>query len=218
VNVDLAFLFRFLSSIMVITSVAIIELRDLRRSAYAYMLQSAILSADFSLIAMMTSEWHMYLWTVSSLVTKVLLVPKVLIWATEKTGERIEVKPVLPLTVSFGFEGAIIISLFLVAPFVFPSAESRFPSSIPISLVLFMIGIFGMLSRKCALKQVLCLCHMENGVHLFLASLAYRSPMTVEIGILTDAIAAVVILLYMAIQLKRVVGTLDTFKLSLLRW
>jgi hydrogenase-4 component E len=59
---------------------------------------------------------------------------------------------------------------------------------------------------------------MENGVHLFLASLAYRSPITVEIGILTDAIAAVVILLYTAIQLKRVVGTLDTFKLSLLRW
>jgi len=215
---DLAFLFRFLSSIMVITSVAIIEIRDLRRSSYAYMVQSAILSADFSLIAMMTGEWHMYLWTMSSLITKVLLVPRAMIWAIERTGERSEIRPVLPLTASFGLEGAIIISLFLISPSVFPLAESRFPSSIPISLVLFMIGIFGMLSRRCALKQVLCLCHMENGVHLFLASLAYRSPITVEIGILTDAIAAIVILLYMAIRLKHVAGTLDTFKLSLLRW
>lgn len=215
---DLLMLLRFSSSLMVITSVAIIEMRNLRHSAYAYMVQSAILSLDFSLIGAITGEWHMYLWTLSSLVTKVMLVPAAVLWAVNKTNERDEMRPVLPLPLSFGFEGAIVMSLFLIAPSVFPAAESRFPSSIPISLVLFMIGLFGMLSRRCAIKQALCLCHMENGIHLFLASLAYKSPMTVEVGILTDAIAAVVILLYIAVQVKRVVGTLDTFKLSMLRW
>jgi hydrogenase-4 component E len=58
---------------------------------------------------------------------------------------------------------------------------------------------------------------MENGAHLTLAFMAFNAPETVEIGILTDAVFAVIIMSLIAVRLYSVAGTLDTDTLTSLK-
>jgi len=211
------------SSAIMVTSIFIIESRSLRKSTYAYAIQSALLSCTFALIAVITSERHMFIWCLTALVTKAVAVPLMILWAIKQVREEIEMSPLLPLIPSFAVECCIIALSFSTVSYFFPvvfpiELERYFKLLLSISVMLLFVGVYGMMSRRCALKQAICLCHMENGVHLLLASLAYQSPITVEIGILTDAIVAIAILLYLAVVIKQVLGTLDTLKLSILRW
>uniref|UniRef100_UPI000EC075E4 NADH-quinone oxidoreductase subunit K n=1 Tax=Escherichia coli TaxID=562 RepID=UPI000EC075E4 len=57
---------------------------------------------------------------------------------------------------------------------------------------------------------------MENGSHLVLALLAWRAPELVEIGIATDAIFAVIVMVLLA-KIWRTHGTLDVNNLTALK-
>jgi hydrogenase-4 component E len=58
---------------------------------------------------------------------------------------------------------------------------------------------------------------MENGSHLTLALLAFRAPELVEIGIATDAVFAVVVLVLLAGQIYGRLHTLDSAELNVLK-
>jgi len=68
-----------------------------------------------------------------------------------------------------------------------------------------------------AIKQILAYCLFENGIHLSLALMAYNSHELVELGILTDAIFAVIIMSVLAIRFYKAYDSLDTSKASNLR-
>ena len=67
------------------------------------------------------------------------------------------------------------------------------------------------------LKQVLGFCLMENGSHLTLALLAYNAPELVEIGIATDAVFGVIIMVILLVQINRSLHTLDVTELKSLK-
>ncbi len=58
---------------------------------------------------------------------------------------------------------------------------------------------------------------MENGSHLTLALLAYNAPELVEIGIATDAVFGVLIMVVLAVQIYRSLHTLDASTLTSLK-
>ena len=80
-----------------------------------------------------------------------------------------------------------------------------------------MMGIFGFILRKSAIKQILAFCMFENGIHLSLALMAYNSPEIVEIGVLTDAIFAVLIMSVLASRFYKYFGSLDVSKANTLK-
>ena len=57
----------------------------------------------------------------------------------------------------------------------------------------------------------------QTGSHLTLALLAYRAPELVEIGIATDAVFAVIILVLLAGQIYNQLHTLDSAELQTLK-
>ncbi|NAJ38954.1 hydrogenase 4 membrane subunit, partial [Escherichia coli] len=67
------------------------------------------------------------------------------------------------------------------------------------------------------LRQIFCYCLMENVFHLVLALLAWRAPELVEIGIATDAIFAVIVMVLLARKIWRTHGTLDVNYLTALK-
>jgi len=85
------------------------------------------------------------------------------------------------------------------------------------SIVVFMIGIFGFILRKTAIKQILAFCTFENGIHLTLALTAYNSPEIMEIGVLTDALFAVIIMAIFVLRFYKYFGSLDVSKASSLK-
>ena len=69
-----------------------------------------------------------------------------------------------------------------------------FKPALAISVAHFFLGLLSSLQQRNILKQVFGYCLMENGSHLTLAIMAYSAPELVEIGIATDAIFAVIIM------------------------
>ncbi|MGB9801583.1 MAG: NADH-quinone oxidoreductase subunit K, partial [Arcobacter sp.] len=76
---------------------------------------------------------------------------------------------------------------------------------------------FGFVLRNSAIKQILAYCTFENGIHLSLALMAYNSPEIVELGILTDALFAVIILAIFAQRFYKYFGSLDVSKATELK-
>jgi hydrogenase-4 component E len=98
------------------------------------------------------------------------------------------------------------------------ATQEPFRTNIAVSLTVFLIGLYGILTRRDAIKVAIGLCLMENGAHLSLVSLAPGVRETVLIGIVTDVVIAVWILLYLINEIRRQFGSTDSFKLSELRW
>ncbi len=213
---------RFITSLavcMIFTAFLIVEVRRLRYSAYAYIAQSSLLVTVFLSIAILIPEPHFYIWALSALITKVIIVPWLILTTISKVSVEYEESPILPLSASIIIDLVLIIVGFILAFYIpLPFVKMGFRICLGVSLALFLLGVYGMASKTCAIKQTICLCHMENGIHLLLATLGYTSPVTVEIGILTDAVLTIAIMLYLSYLIKKVSGSLNTFRLSSLRW
>ncbi len=208
-----------ISICMIFTAFLIVEARGLRASAYAYIAQSSLLVGVFLSIAYLGGEKHFYIWSATATITKVILVPYMVLWTIGRVEAEVEEPPLLPRPVSAILDFILVIIGFIVASRLpIPAGVTSLRVCLGVSMSLLLMGVWGMVGRRCALKQTICLCHMENGVHLLLATLAYKSPVTVEIGILTDAVLAIALMLYLSCKVKEMTGSLDVYRLSSMRW
>jgi hydrogenase-4 component E len=87
-----------------------------------------------------------------------------------------------------------------------------------VALTVFVLGLYAILSRRDAIKTVIGLCLLENAVHLSLVSLAPGLKETALIGIATEVVVTVYLLLYIIAGIREKLGTTDTFALSELHW
>jgi hydrogenase-4 component E len=94
---------------------------------------------------------------------------------------------------------------------------SEFKPALAVSIAHFFFGQLCILTQKNMLKQVLGFCLMENGSHLTLALMAYNAPELVEIGIATDAVFGVIIMVILLVQINRNLHTLDVTELKSLK-
>ena len=98
------------------------------------------------------------------------------------------------------------------------AAEGVFRTNLAISLTVFVLGLYAILSRRDAIKTVIGLCLLENAVHLSLVSLAPGLKETALIGIVTEVVVTVYLLLYVIRAVQQRFGTTDTYALSELQW
>jgi hydrogenase-4 component E len=73
------------------------------------------------------------------------------------------------------------------------------------------------LTRRDAVKTVIGLCLLENGVHLSLVSLVPDLPETALFGVATEMVITVFLLLYVIAGVYQQFGTTDTLQLRELR-
>ena len=157
-------------------------------------------------------------WAIVAFFTKVIFVPAILFWLVKKLDVVSEDEPV----------GGFFVSPVIAMGFSLALSMSIHPIFLKFSLIkeeimliaagtVFMMGIFGFMLRNSFVKQILAYCLFENGIHLSLALMAYNSHELVELGILTDAIFAVIIMSVLAIRFYKAYDSLDTSKASNLR-
>jgi hydrogenase-4 component E len=157
-------------------------------------------------------------WAIIAFFTKVIFVPVILLRLIKKLKVEHEDEPVLGFYVSpivaIAFSLAIAMALYPIY-----LKFSLIKEHIPLiaSITIFMIGIFGFVLRNSAIKQILAYCTFENGIHLSLALMAYNSPEIVELGILTDALFAVIITSIFATRFFKYFGSLDVSKATELK-
>ncbi len=211
-----------LSLSLIVTTLAVIEFRNLKYSAYAYLTQSIIMCILIFTFAQKNP--HLYSWVAVALVTKVIIIPHLLLKYIKKTTE-VEVKPLIGYLPSIVIACAIMVTFYKIThqnvSFIAPTTAAEqepFRTNLAVSLTIFALGLYCILARRDAIKTVHGLCILENGVHLSLVSLASGVKETAIIGIVTDVVIAVFMLLVVIYGVWEKIGTTDTFKLNNLKW
>lgn len=206
-----------LSGLLILTSLLVIEVKRPRWSALMYSLQSIVLVAILLVLARATGAGQLYLWAASAFVTKVVLVPWILYRALTRVGDPEKPRNAIGATLSFLLAAVALTVSFIVVSQIQLKAAEPFKPALAVSMAHFFFGELCILTQRNVFKQVLGFCLMENGSHLTLALLAYNAPELVEIGIATDAVFGVVIMVVLGYQIYKSLGTLDTSDLSTLK-
>lgn len=215
-------LVRTLALTLLLTSFFAVESRSLKRSIAAYVLQALVMVSVIALFA--TRHPGLWPWAATALVTKVGLVSWMLFRAARHGDDR-EVAPFVGALVSAVLIAAIALvgyrlvhtHVWLFAPT--PLAEQEpYRTNVAVALTLLFVGGYAVLTRRDAIKVVIGVCMIENGAHLSLVSLANEMRETVLIGIVTDVVLAVLLLLYLIHGIEQQLGSRDTARLRALRW
>ena len=125
-----------------------------------------------------TGFWDIYAAAVLTLVVKAEVIPRLLVRVTSGVEDefKMEANPYVSIRLS------VLISALLVAlsyglvrtgPRLSEAGRPR-QAYLPVSLSLFFIGLFAMVSRRMALNQVVGLLIIENGLFLFTTALTQR--------------------------------------------
>lgn len=211
-----------LSLIMIITSVAAVESHNLKRAATAYCVQALLICG--LILAFAVGNPALYIWAAVALIAKAIITPWLLLHYIKRTGEQ-----EVPAIIGFG-PSVLLVSAVLIASYTLThryvhflaptpeAAEGVFRTNLAVSMTVFALGLYAILSRRDAIKTVIGLCLLENGIHLSLVSLAPETPETALVGVATEVVVTVGMLLYVIAGIREQVGTTDTFELSELHW
>ncbi|CAG8999600.1 MAG: Hydrogenase-4 component E [Candidatus Celerinatantimonas neptuna] len=206
-----------LAALLIVTSMLVIAVRKPTLSALLYAVQSLVLVLTFIALGKLLGSHELYLWSMSAFVTKVVLVPSIMFFAFRKMSDPKADKGVISTPILILIAAIIVmVSFVAVSPVHLPMMDDLKPV-LAVSLGHFLIGILCIVSQRNILKQIFGYCLMENGAHLTLALLAHGAPELVEIGIATDSIFAVIIMVLLARQIYRKLNTLDVRQLTSLK-
>jgi len=206
-----------LAGLLILTSLLVVEVKQPRWSAIVYGLQSLILVSIFAVLAYAMKADELYLWAASAFVMKVVLVPWILYAALSRVGDTEKPRNALGLTLSFVLAALAIGISFIVVNQIQLQAAEPFKPALAVSMAHFFFGELCILTQRNLFKQVLGFCLMENGSHLTLALLALHAPELVEIGIATDALFGVIVMVVLGNQIYKSLHTLDTADLKTLK-
>ena len=199
------------------------ELRDLKLSVVAITIQSLFLAGILVTFANIADNPSLYWWSLTALITKVIIIPY-LLWLYIRQLPTAETRPWLGTVPSVAvmfilvviFYGFFHTNVEFLAPTMQAAVEPA-RSNLALALTICVLGLWVLLVRRDAAKVVIGLVLLENGVHLSLVTLAPTLPETTIIGIVTNVIITVWILLYLAGRIFRALGTTDTAILSELK-
>ncbi|MDZ7373433.1 MAG: NADH-quinone oxidoreductase subunit K [candidate division KSB1 bacterium] len=206
-----------------IVSIFTVELRNLRVTVFFYWMHSVLLFLTIGAYAYVMKNPSLYFWCATVFLFKMVIIPTLMATFLKRVPVY-EFRPVLGFAVSLVIISAVEIVFFnlfrhyayLLAPAGHYQQEPT-RSLLAGAFTVFTLGLYALLTRRDALKTVIGLALMENGVHLVLLALASQLPETTMIGILTDVVVVVGLLLYISTTIYEVFGFTDTARLSELR-
>jgi hydrogenase-4 component E len=181
----------------------------------------ALQGVALALLPLMLGEGHVGLRALllagGSFAVKGLLIP----WLLLRTLERVQVKrivePYVGFTLSlFGGVLAAIVSFWVASRVPLPTPP---PSRliVPAALLGVLTGLFVIVSRRKALTQVIGYLVLENGIQCFGLALVGEVPMLVELGVMLDAVVAVLVMGIAVFQINAEFDHMDVSRLRSLK-
>jgi hydrogenase-4 component E len=206
---------------LLIATFAVVVRRGFADWLSAYRYQSIVLSAAAASIAYFTGVWEIYIAAALTFLIKAIIIPKVLVRVTKKIKDELktEANPYVSLRLSVVISALLVgLSYALTQQMLPESTLDKVASAyLPVSMSLFLIGLFVMVNRRLALNQVVGLLIMENGLFLFTTALTHGVSILIEIGIFADILVGVVISSILLYRISQTFDTMDVGELEKLR-
>jgi len=213
----------YVSLLMIVTSLVAVEWRMLPESVHTYQVQSVLIALIFALYAWSLDNPALYFWSATALVSKGIVIP----WLLRRYVIRVHSKETPPLLGILPSQVLAITAALLAFAWAFKNhadmvllpdlAGEPYRMNSAVAAAVLTIGFYALLTRRDAFKIVIGLCLLENGVHMSLVSLAPSIPETALIGVVTDVVVSVLMLLYIVNGVYRSAGSLDTSNMAQLR-
>jgi hydrogenase-4 component E len=206
---------------LLIATFAVVVRRGFADWLSAYRYQSILLAVAAASIAYFTSAWEIYIAAALTLLIKAIIIPKVLLRVTKKIKDELktEANPYVSLRLSVVISALLVGLSYALTPQMLPESTLDKVAStyLPVSMSLFLIGLFVMVNRRLALNQVVGLLIMENGLFLFTTALTHGVSLLIEIGIFADILVGVVISSILLYRISQTFDTMDVGELEKLR-
>ena len=207
----------FLMAVLVVTTLMLVGTSRLSRSVYLLALQGAVIAFLPPLVEKAHATIAPWYFTVIVVGLKSLLIPVMLLLAIRKAGVRQEHTPMIGYAKSFLVAAILFIgSRVLAARLPFPSQPVS-ELIVPAAFFMFATGLFLIVSRVTAISQVLGYLLMENGIFVFGMAHSYSHSFLVEVAILLDVFAAVMVMGIAIYQINLAFDHIDTHRLTNLR-
>jgi hydrogenase-4 component E len=182
-----------------------------------YAIQSLALALLAATVAWFTDSPHIYVVALLTVVIKVLIIPRFLVYVMEHIKVAKEVQSLISTPASLLISGGLAILAYFVTAPIIAHGNAITRNCLAISLAVVLIGLFIMISRRRAIAQIMGLMIMENGLFLAAISMTYGMPLIVEIGVFFDILVGVLIMGVFAFRINRTFDTIDTGILRRLR-
>jgi hydrogenase-4 component E len=206
----------FISVGILLTAIAMNGLKRLESYVRAYFFNSWLLASLIAIVAFMVGETHLYIASVTTLLSKGVIIPLFLKKIVRRMKVTHDVEPYISNTLSLTISGILVAVVYTsLREGIFVTGFSR--NVLQISIAVILIGLFIMITRRKAITQVIGLLFMENGLFLAGFSLTFGMPVIIELGILFDMLMGVIILGIFSIQIKRAFISADLDKLTILK-
>lgn len=189
--------FSLLICLLILCGVAALEYRSLKASVAAYAAQGFVLALTLACGAAVSSVSHLYVWAVTLVISKGLIIPWIMLQYAKATGGMEAAEPRLGRV-----SGAVLLALIVwylggaglnwVMQGI-PSAAV--PGGLAAAAALIALALYGLFTHRDTFKVAVAVGLLENGAHLFLACLAYTLPELISIGVVADVILAIWLLL-----------------------
>lgn len=208
-NFELAALSRTLILAILLTGFFMVGRRGLTALIRFYALQNILLA----LLAFSIAEGGHFNWMgLVILLVKGIAIPWYLLWLIKRLGISHEIESYLSIPQSL-IVGLILVAIGFQIGRVFAFAGAVLPEAVPVAIGLILLGMLSMVTRKKAVTQVLGFLALENGVFLLALAETQGLPLFVELGVLLDAFAAVVLAGILIFRIKAEYGHLDTARM-----
>lgn len=201
---------------ILLTAIAMNGMKRLESCVKAYAVNSWLLSALIAIVAFMIGEFHLYIASLVTFLSKGIVIPIFLRKVVREMKVTHEIEPYISNALSLTISGILVAIVYAsLKEGIFVTGLSR--NVLQISLAVILIGLFAMITRRKAITQVIGLLFMENGLFLAGFSLTYGMPMIIELGVLFDMLMGVIILGIFAVQIRRAFASSDLDKLTILK-
>jgi hydrogenase-4 component E len=206
----------FISVGILLTAIAMNALRRLESYVRAYIFNSWLLSLLIAIVAFMIGGTHLYIASVTTLLSKGIVIPMLLRKIVRQMKVTHDVEPYISNTLSLTISGILVAVVYTsLSEGIFVAGFSR--NVLQISIAVILIGLFIMITRRKAITQVIGLLFMENGLFLAGFSLTFGMPIMIELGVLFDMLMGVIILGIFSVQIRRAFASADLDKLTILK-
>ena len=154
---------------------------------------------------------------IAAMVVKAVVFPWFLTKAMRATEETEERRPFMGVSLSMSLGIMLVVAGFFLGR-VFPAGNSEMSRiAMPVSFATILSGLLMMIARRSVLFQATGYLVLENGIYIAGISLVSGPPFLVELGVLLDVIAAVMVMLVVVQQIDRVSNGRDEDSLSELK-
>jgi hydrogenase-4 component E len=196
----------FIGALLLFTMILILGAGQIYRAVYAVAAQSAFLGAAGAVLGIATGNPDLWIIAGITIVVKAVLLPWLLVRVVRRLKIRLEIEPVIPISVTLVIAAGIVILSFHVSGSLGAVRQAITGTALPVGISLTLLGVLVMMSRRKALTQMVGLFASENGIFFTAMAVSQGMPLIIEIGVILDVVLGALV---MGIMVLRVRSSVD---------